>query len=336
MKKHSITAVVLLSLLAGCASKEQKTMPVNIYTAEQENKTRTEIIPIKQVIRPADVLDVIFHLDTMSKQAYRIQPGDQIDITFLTVSELSGSRLVMPDGSIELPYVGAINIGGLTTTEAHKILVERYKTVIKTPEIILTVPRPMAQLDNLRTSLTHPSSGMGREILVGADGRASFPLIGSMSLQGLTIDEVSDKINKLYANEFGQIRADVLLKATAPNQVYVLGEVAQPGAYPITRPVSVLEAITMARGSTRAARLDSAIIMRRNGDEAVAHVYNMKEAISREALQLAYLQPDDLLYIPQTRLSKAAQISREIADVILFQGFSYSFSYRVDNKNTND
>ena len=336
MRTHSIITVLSISLLAGCANKDSSGTPINtpvsIKTAHQEHQQRMEILPIKQVLRPLDVLDVIFHIGTTSKEAYRIQSGDQVELTFLTANELSGTRLVLPDGSIEMPYVGAIKLAGLSITEAQNVVVEQYNKIIKTPEIIVAVPRPMAQLENLRTTLNHPATGMSREILVGADGRASFPLIGTLSLRGLTIDELRNEVNKRYATELGQIKADVLLKSTAPNQVYILGEVNQPGAYPINRPISVLEALTLAQGANPNARLDSAVIMRRNGDEAAAYIYDIKEATSRKASQLAYLQPDDLLYIPQTRLSKAGQITRQIADVLLFNGFGYSFSYRVDNK----
>ncbi len=321
MRTHSIITLLSISLLAGCASKEHSNTPINIpvsiKTADQEHQQRMEILPIKQVLRPLDVLDVIFHIGTTSKEAYRIQSGDQVELTFLTANELSGTRLVLPDGSIEMPYVGAIKLAGLNITEAQKVVVDKYKKTIKTPEIIVAVPRPMAQLENLRTTLNHPATGLSREILVGADGRASL---------------LRNEVNKRYATELGQIRADVLLKSTGPNQIYVLGEVLQPGAYPINRPISVLEALTLAQGASSKARLDSAVIMRRNGNEATAYVYDIKKAVTREALQLAYLQPDDLLYIPQTRLSKAGEISRQIADVILFQGIGFSFSYRVDNK----
>lgn len=339
MRKNSIIMLLSISILAGCASKERSEKPINIpisiKTADQEHQQRMEILPIKQVLRPLDVLDVIFHIGTTSKEAYRIQPGDQVELTFLTANELSGTRLVLPDGSIEMPYVGAIKLAGLNITQAQKVVVEQYSKIIKTPEIIVAVPRPMAQLENLRMTLNHPATGLSREILVGADGRASFPLIGTLSLQGLTIDELRNEVNKRYATELGQIRADVLLKSTGPNQVYILGEVQQPGAYPITRPVSVLEAITLAQGASSNARLESAVIMRRNGNEATMHLYDIKKAVNREALQMAYLQPDDLLYIPQTRLSKAGQISRQIADVILYQGMGFGFSYRVDTKNSN-
>ena len=62
--------------------------------------------------------------------------------------------------------------------------------------------------------------------------------------------------------------------------------------------------------------------------------YIVQKVIDGKGRYMAYLQADDLLYIPQTRLSKAGQISRQLADIILFQGFGFNFSYRVDNKNS--
>ena len=74
---------------------------------------------------------------------------------------------------------------------------------------------------------------------------------------------------------------DVLLKSTAGNEIYVLGEVGQPGSYPIRRPVSVLEALTLARGTNVKARLDSVVIMRRNGNQVIAHRYDVEKALVR-------------------------------------------------------
>lgn len=337
-----IVVIGILVLLVGCAGKQDMVLPVHMPSADKVETGRQgdqdewvqEIIPIIQVLRPMDVLDVIFHIGTVSSEAYRIQPGDHVEMSFLTANELSATHLVLPDGTVEMPYVGRISVAGLTTAEVRLLLLKNYKGILKNPVVAVAVPKPMAQLENLRMTLNHPAFGMSREILVGADGRASFPLIGSLLLQGMSLDELRDELNRRYASLLGQMRVDVLLKSTIPNQVYVLGEVGQPGAYTINRPVSVLEALTLAHGANAKARLDSVVVMRRKGNEAVAYLYDVQKAIDGKSRYMAYLQADDLLYIPQTRLSKAGQISRQLADIILFQGFGFNFSYRVDNKNS--
>jgi polysaccharide export outer membrane protein len=177
---------------------------------------------------------------------------------------------------------------------------------------------------------------MSREITVGTDGYASFPEIGAVPLQGMTVNQLETFLNQKYAQLPGRMTVDVLLKSTAGNEIYVLGEVAQPGSYPIRRPVSVLEALTLARGTNVKARLDSVVIMRRNGNQVQAVRYDVEKALSGDAPQIAYLQPDDMLYVPKTKLASAGELARQLADVVLFQGVGFSFGYRVDNKDSNN
>lgn len=327
-----LSTLMLGLVLGGCSSVQESQLPVQLVTAPAEHSQASEVMPIKQLLRPGDVLDVIFHLNTSSDGPYRIQRGDHLEMMFLTASELNGTRIVMPDGVVDMPYVGAIEVAGLSVADAQRKVIEQYSRVLRRPEIVVSVARPMAQLENLRMTLNHPATGMSREITVGADGRASFPLVGTLALQGKSVEDVVAELNQLYAAEFGEIRADVLLKSTVANEVYVLGAVTQPGAYPVRRPVSVLEALTMAQGPLLGANLETVAIMRRRGNEVAVHLYDVDAALKGQAQTFAYLQPDDLIYVPKTRLTRAGEVSRQLADVVLFQGVGFSFSYRVDNK----
>ncbi|WP_458379544.1 polysaccharide biosynthesis/export family protein [Pseudomonas chlororaphis] len=336
MKPQALPLCLLLAALAGCSSPDVEQMPVQVLSADAGQGQMTEVLPVEQVLRPQDVLDVIFHIGSTSQTRYRVQPGDQVDVSFLSAAELGGNKLVLPDGSIEMPYVGNVQVAGLTAEEARRTLESAYARVLKKPQVTFSISHAMAQLDNLRTSLTNPATGLSREITVGSDGRASFPLLGAMSLQGMTLSQLQKTINQRYAKEVGQVSADVLLKSTAANEVFVLGEVGQPGAYPIRRPVSVLEALTLAKGAGPTARLDSVVIMRRTGNQVQARTYDVAAALDRNAAQFAYLQPDDLLYVPKTHLAKAGAFSKQLADIIMFQGVGFSFGYRVDNKESDN
>ncbi|QDD88711.1 polysaccharide biosynthesis/export family protein [Pseudomonas oryzihabitans] len=333
MKIRLTTLALLTPLLVSCANvPDAQNVPVDILTAPPADNQLTTVMPVQQALRPQDVLDVIFHMNLSSATAYRIQPMDKVEVLFANAPELNGTRLVMPDGVVELPYVNGVKIGGLTVDEARAQLTRSYLKVLRRPEITLSVPQLMSKEENLRLTLNHPSYGQSREILVGDDGTASFPLLGNLSVRGMTISQLEAELDRRYANQTGHMKVDVLLKSTAPNEVYILGEVAQPGAYPVRRPISVLEALTLARGATVGAKLDSAVIMQRQGDHVVARVYDLSKLLDGKAAAFAYLRPDDLLYIPKTRLSRAGQFSKQLADVLLFQGVGVGLSYRLDNK----
>ena len=329
--------VLLLLPLAGCSShNENTTMPVQILTAAPANAQATDMPRVEQTLRPQDVLDVIFHIDTTSSQAYRVQPGDQVALNFTAASQLNGTQQVMPDGTIELPGANtSVKVAGLTTDEARLEVQRAYnQKMLFQPnrnQLSVLVTSPMSGEANLRNTLIHPATGMSREIIVGRDGYAAFPEIGSVPLQGMTVTQLETFLNERYAQLPGHMTVDMRLKSTAGNEIYVLGEVAQPGSYPIRRPISVLEALTLARGTNVKARLDSVVIMRRNGNQVETRHYDVEKALSGDASQIAYLQPEDMLFVPKTGLAKAGEMARQLVDVVLFQGVGVSFGYDLDN-----
>lgn len=50
----------------------------------------------------------------MAQDAYRLQPGDQVEITVLEDPSLNRQVLVLPDGRISLPIAGTFEVAGLT------------------------------------------------------------------------------------------------------------------------------------------------------------------------------------------------------------------------------
>ncbi|WP_347905395.1 polysaccharide biosynthesis/export family protein [Pseudomonas purpurea] len=333
---------LLLLPLAGCSNyNETQTMPVQILTAPPANAQATDMPRVEQTLRPGDKLDVIFHISTSGSAAYRVQPGDQIGLNFTAASQLNGNQLVLPDGTIQLPGANtSVKIAGLTSEEARDEIQRAYqRKMLFQPnrnQLTVQIISPLTNEQNLKSTLNHPATGMSREITVGNDGYASFPEVGAVPLQGMTVSQLETFLNKRYEQLPGRMTVDVLLKSTQGNEVYVLGEVAQPGAYPVRRPISVLEALTLARGANNKARLDSVVIMRRNGNQVEARHYDVDAALSGDASQIAYLQPEDMLFVPKTRLASAGELARQLADVVLFQGFGYSFTYQVDNKSGNN
>ncbi len=338
--RYPSIALCLLAL-GGCASQDSREMPVQILTAPAAESQATEVAKREQVLRPQDVLEVIFHIPNSSSGVYRIQSGDTIDLNFMAASGLNGSQLVQPDGTITLPSTNApVRVEGLTTADAETAIRDAYrnKRVFQNnrDQVTVRVLSPMTSEVQLKNTLTHPGTGMSRDITVGSDGRATFPEIGSVPLQGMTVNQLRDYLNERYASLPGHMTVDVLLKSTAGNEIYVLGEVGQPGAFAIRRPVSVLEALTLARGPTLKAKLGSVVIMRREGNTVHAVNYDVDKALAGGSQNLAYLQPEDMLYVPKTKLASAAELSRQLADVVLFQGWGFSFSYRVDDKDSDN
>ena len=87
------------------------------------------------------------------------------------------------------------------------------------------------------------------EFLVGGNGKISLPLIGETRAAGLTIsefqDEISDALRQGYITQ-PRVSAEVLNY----RPFYILGEVKNPGTYPFTNELTVLNAVATAGGFT--------------------------------------------------------------------------------------
>ncbi len=76
---------------------------------------------------------------------YPIGPGDQIDITVADYPEFTGTKTVMPDGSIALPVVGQIPVANQTSIEAATRLKTALDRYLRNPVVTvsLTQLRPV-------------------------------------------------------------------------------------------------------------------------------------------------------------------------------------------------
>jgi len=126
-----------------------------------------------------------------AQRTYQAKPGDQVDIAFYTasgaeVSEVSGSRLLEPNGDIYLPYVGTVNLVGLDAAGIRDVLMQRFTAFYDDPVIEVMVKLRVNVTGTVRNPghfFVDPSStlldalavagGAGGEIDVGTIGGAA-------------------------------------------------------------------------------------------------------------------------------------------------------------------
>lgn len=67
--------------------------------------------------------------------AYRIQPGDTIDVKYRVTPEFDATIAVQPDGSAALPMVGRIDLAGRTAEEAAAEIRVKASARLREPEV---------------------------------------------------------------------------------------------------------------------------------------------------------------------------------------------------------
>ena len=105
-------------------------------------------------------------------------------------------------------------------------------------------------------------------VVVRPDGKISLPLIGDVQASGLTAAEVSQKIASQLAGFKENPKVSVSLKEVNSYFIYVLGEVKNPGKYPLKSYATVLQGVSLAGGFTNFASKRKMRVIRTvtNGD----------------------------------------------------------------------
>jgi polysaccharide biosynthesis/export protein len=102
------------------------------------------------------------------------------------------------------------------------------------------------------------------EVLVRPDGGFSMPLVGNLQIGGLTVEQaaaaVTDRIKRYVPDPV----VTIAVKQIGGNRIYVVGKVSRPGEFPFSRPLDVMQALSLAGGGTPYASLSDIRILRRD------------------------------------------------------------------------
>ncbi|MFN6465866.1 MAG: SLBB domain-containing protein [Nostoc sp. DedVER02] len=149
------------------------------------------------------------------------------------------------------------------------------------------------------------------EYQIPPGGAINLPLIGSVSVLGLTTEQAADEIARRYARFLKRPLISVNLLSPRPINIFVAGEVTRPGAYtlnlsggagnnPGVQYPTVLAALTTAQGVTLAADVTQVQLRRkigRSSEQAVT--INLKELIQTGRLtQDITLRDGDTIVVP--------------------------------------
>jgi polysaccharide biosynthesis/export protein len=88
-----------------------------------------------------------------------------------------------------------------------------------------------------------------RTTRVGLNGTISFPFVGEIKAQGLSVQELQKELERHLGPKY-IIDPHVSITVTEfkSQKFFVVGNVQKPGTYPLTKPIRVVEAISQAGG----------------------------------------------------------------------------------------
>jgi polysaccharide export outer membrane protein len=140
-------------------------------------------------------------------------------------------------------------------------------------------------------------------------GAIYIPVVGRIGLNGLSQSEAQASLNTELAQYYSSVSIILKLQSFQSNEfVVIMGEVREPGIYSIENRLTLLKAVGLARGFTKAANLSNIQLIRNAPDGEVIKIdFNQLLKESNYGQDLILLN-DDLIYVPAKPLSNMLDI----------------------------
>lgn len=138
------------------------------------------------------------------------------------------------------------------------------------------------------------------EVVVRPDGWLSFPLAGDQVAEGRTIEELRKALVERLRKYVPEPVVTVSVRQLGGNRIYVMGKVNRPGEFPFSKPLDVMQSLTLAGGTTSFADTNDIRILRReeNGKQVVIPFRYDDVARGRRLEQNIVLRSGDTVVVP--------------------------------------
>ena len=198
--------------------QDERMIPWQMFAqGEYVGPARLAHVPVYH-LRVDDIIHMIYGFTGQpSTTPYELAVGDVVQIDSNGDPKVDRSVTVQPDGMVTLRYLGQVQAAGLNLDELQNDLESRYKKYIREPAVTITPVKLNSRLDQLRETVDqrYGPGGLGVSVRVTPAGTVQLPSIGSLPVQGLTLDEVKREIEARYARRFHGVEVTPVLEARA-------------------------------------------------------------------------------------------------------------------------
>lgn len=140
---------------------------------------------------------------------------------------------------------------------------------------------------------------MSADVVVRPDGRITLPLLNDVVAAGLTPDQLREQIRAGATRFVEDPSVSVVVKQINSRKVFVTGQIARPGAYPLGQPTTVLQMLSVAGGVNEYADDKKILIMRTENGAQKALKFNFRDVKKGKNLQQnIQLRPGDTIVVP--------------------------------------
>ena len=289
----------------------------------------------EHIATPADMLH---EFDAPPETDYKLAEGDEIQVDVWGRTELSGKHTVGPDGKITLPYGGSVKVANLTREQVEAAAVNAWKDSYDSLKVSVSVEHYVGSRVYVLGRVSTPGTMQfdRQPTLLEVISRAgSLPVTGTSSdrtpLTRCVIFRGSEKIAWIdlrallhdanMAYNIHLQRDDTVYFPDGDDQlVYVMGEVARPGAVRLTQNMTFMAALGQAGGTTKDA--GGRIHLVRHSTGAELDITMGQITHNRSGDPDVILQNGDVLYVGRSGLAKIGYLMQQLSPATTYMLFA--------------
>lgn len=292
------------------------------------------------VLGPASPTSAPPGVDDDRPAAFTLLPGDVVSIRIISLDTIETNGLVLDElGSIDVPLVGPVAVGGLGSSEAQARIEVSVRALDRHARVVLVVSDPAGHHALVTGAVEHPGvvpvrAGMrvAEALALGGgpktrdmDGRP-FEL-ADMDAARLVRDGKSMPVSLAQALR-GDPRHNVRLRAgdvvfvppSRGREIVVLGDVRAPRSIPYFEGIRLTTAVAIAGGTAKTADESDVRLVR--GPLSAPRVYTSSlRALARGEGTDVALQPGDVVFVSEHWFATSTDVVARLTPLLLGASF---------------
>ena len=239
----------------------------------------------------------------------KLGPGDLIEVNVYNVPELTTKARVSNSGDLYLPLIDYVHVAGLSQEEAQSVIEKRLEEggFVRGPHVTIFVDEANSQGVTILGEVSKPGiypdppDRKLYELISEAGGfttnaarkiaviRRNQPDAIRIDLPRNLADDLSGNIDILPGDTINVPRAPI---------IYVVGDVGRPSGLLVNNgTLTVLQAVALAGGTNRTAKLSGVRIIRKTPAGMTETHVELKKMLEAKTPDVT-LEADDILFVP--------------------------------------
>ena len=211
----------------------------------------------------------------------------------------AGFLVIILAAASQLPVRGLAQADSIRTGQGGPVSPQVTEKTEKA--LLIVTPEYFIGPEDVLNITVWRNADLSREVTVRPDGRISLPLIGDITAVGRTPAQLSEDISNKLKEYKENPQVSIVIKEVNSYAIYVLGEVAKPGKYPLRSKTTLLQGITIASGFTATAARNKIVVFRfaKDGGGQIKIKASYDDIVLRDGSnQNIELKPGDQIVVP--------------------------------------